>query len=154
MGERRFVAGVLMAGAVAAGGIAMASSAWASPAGTVAGSSPSSAAVGPAACSLNASPPKSSGSRLSGYGSRTGCGSVVTYFWVRVYKHIPWWPDSEEAVAGATYFQNGGLTARGNCDGRGDYYPTCPRPQARVARVASRCGTRSADRPRVGFALR
>ncbi|HEX6357670.1 hypothetical protein [Actinophytocola sp.] len=62
------------------------------------------------------------GSRLSGYGSRTGCGSTVTYFWVRVYEHIPWWPDGERAVAGATYFQNGGLTARGSCDGRGDYY--------------------------------
>jgi hypothetical protein len=122
MSKRRFVTGVLMAGAIASGGVAMASPAWASPAGSATSSSASPAEVGPAACSLNASPPKSSGSRLSGYGSRTGCGSTVTYFWVRVYEHIPWWPDGERAVAGATYFQNGGLTARGSCDGRGDYY--------------------------------
>ncbi len=123
MGKRRFVTGLLMAGAIASGGVAMASPAWAEPAGATGGTSTSSASeVTPMACSLNANPPRSSGSRLSGYGSRWGCGDTVTYFWVRVYKHIAWWPDAERAVRGATYWRNGGLTAYGSCDGRGDYY--------------------------------
>ncbi len=118
MGLRRFVTGVVMAGAVASGGVAMASPAWASPVGAPAGS----AGVAAASCSLYANAPHSSGSRLSGYGSRWGCGNTVTYFWVRVYKNISWWPDSERAVRGATYWRNGGLTAYGSCNGRGTYY--------------------------------
>jgi hypothetical protein len=114
MGRRRFVAGLLMVGAIASGGVAMASPAWASPSGTSSGAAS-------AGCSLNASPPSSSGG-LSGYGSRTGCGDTVNYFWVRVYKHIPYWPDSEQAVVGRTNWQNGGLAARGGCGGRGEYY--------------------------------
>ena len=123
MGKRRFVTGLLMAGAIASGGVAMASPAWAAPGGVPGGtSSASGSEVTPMACSLNANPPRSSGRRLSGYGSRWGCGDTVTYFWVRVYKAIDWWPDSEKAVAGRTYWRNGGLTARGGCDGRGKHY--------------------------------
>lgn len=118
MGKRRFVTGLLMAGAIASGGVAMASPAWAAPAAGSAGGSDVSAA----SCVLYANSPTSYGSRLRGYGSRWGCGNRVTYFWVRVYKHIPWWPDAERAVRGATYFQNGGLTAYGTCNGRGQYY--------------------------------
>jgi hypothetical protein len=65
MSKRRFVTGVLMAGAIASGGVAMASPAWASPAGSATSSTASPSEVGPVACALNASPPKSSGSRLS-----------------------------------------------------------------------------------------
>jgi hypothetical protein len=117
MGKRRFVTGLLMVVAVASGGVAMASPAWAAPAGDAGGSD-----VSVSSCVLYANSPTSSGRRLSGYGSRWGCGSTVTYFWVRVYKHIPWWPDAERAVRGATHFQNGGMTASGTCDGYGDYY--------------------------------
>lgn len=122
MGKRRFVTGVLMAGAIASGGVAMASPAWAAPSDTPTGSSAGASEVSPAACSLNANPPSSSRGKLSGYGSRSGCGNTVTYFWVRVYKAIDWWPDAEKAVRGATYWQNGGMTATGNCDGRGVHY--------------------------------
>jgi hypothetical protein len=118
MGMRRFVTGLLMAGAVASGGVALASPAWASPAGGAAGASD----VVAAGCVLGANTPSGSGSTVRGYGYRSGCGNTVTYFWVRVYKHIAWWPDSERAVRGATYFQNGGLTASGSCSGRGEYY--------------------------------
>jgi hypothetical protein len=123
MGKRRFVTGVLMAGAIASGGVAMASPAWADTAGAAGGTSTASASdITPRGCSLNAYAPRSSGRGLSGYGSRTGCGDTVTYFWVRVYKAIDWWPDSERAVEGRTYWRNGGVTARGGCDGRGKYY--------------------------------
>jgi hypothetical protein len=123
MGKRRFVTGVLMAGAIASGGVALASPALASPAGTAAGASvEASGSVAAAGCVLGANTPSGSGSTVRGYGYRSGCGNTVTYFWVRVYKHIPWWPDSERAVRGATYFQNGGLTASGSCSGRGEYY--------------------------------
>lgn len=128
MSKRRFVTGVLMAGAIASGGVAMASPAWAAPSGAPTGSSTGASAgsgasdVAPAACSLYANPPGSSSGRLSGYGSRWGCGNTVNYFWVRVYKHINFWPDSEKAVRGATHWRNGGLTASGGCDGRGVHY--------------------------------
>ena len=122
MGKRRFVTGLLMAGAIASGSVAMASPAWAAPAGGSADGTAGGSDVSASSCVLYANSPTSYGSRLSGYGSRWGCGNTVTYFWVRVYKQIPWWPDAERAVRGTTYFQNGGMTATGTCNGRGEYY--------------------------------
>ena len=108
------VLGLLTVCAIAAGGVALASPAWAAdPATTEAAE----------ACRLNANTPRPSGSaKISGYGSRGGCSDTVTYFWVRVYKAIDWWPDSEIAVRGRNYFQNGSLTVTGACDGRGEHY--------------------------------
>jgi hypothetical protein len=71
---------------------------------------------------LTADKPTAGGSALKGVGSRTGCSDTVTYFWVRVYKVVDWWPDAEKAVKGRPYVQNGNLTATGSCDGRGEHY--------------------------------
>jgi hypothetical protein len=108
------VLGLLTVGAIAAGGLALTSPAWAADPTTTQASE---------ACRLNASAPRANGSaKVSGYGSRGGCSDTVTYFWVRVYKVIDWWPDSEIAVRGRNYVQNGNLTATGTCDGRGEHY--------------------------------
>lgn len=112
MSFRRSLLGVLLAGAFAAGGLAVASPAWAVSAG-------GHATPG---CTLTADVPTSNKVTVTGKGSRDGCSDTVTYFWVRVYKVIPVWPDSEKAVRGTTYVQNPELTATGPCDGRGDYY--------------------------------
>jgi hypothetical protein len=105
----KYVLGLLTVVAVAAGGAAIASPAWAADEATP-------------ACRLNANKPTVSGSNLKGIGSRSGCSDTVTYFWVRVYKAIDWWPDAEKAVRGKQYVQNGNLTATGSCDGRGEHY--------------------------------
>jgi hypothetical protein len=105
------VLGLLTVGAIAAGGLALASPAWAADPATT------------QTCRLNASAPRVNGSaKVAGHGSRSGCSDTVTYFWVRVYKVIDWWPDSERAVRGRNYVQNGSLTATGACDGRGEHY--------------------------------
>ena len=110
MGIRKYALGLLTVAALAVGGAALASPAWA---GT------GDAANG---CGLHASKPHTSGSTLRGTGSRSGCSDTVTYFWVRVYKAIDFWPDAEKAVKGQQYVQNGNLTASGGCDGRGEHY--------------------------------
>ncbi len=104
--------GALLTGALAAGTVAVASPAWAATPGT-------DAAPG---CRLVASKPTAPRGTLNGIGRREYCSSVVTYFWVRVYKAIPAWPDSETAVVGRTYVQNNELSATGPCDGQGNYY--------------------------------
>ncbi|TDV44178.1 hypothetical protein CLV71_11487 [Actinophytocola oryzae] len=116
MSFRSITATALMVGAAACGGAALAAPAWA--ADTTA--SGTSAAV----CRITANPPKSNGAptKLRGEGSRSGCSSTVTYLWVRVYKDITLWPDSERAVNGQNYVQNGTFAATGTCDGSGSYY--------------------------------
>lgn len=111
MGFRNHALGLLAISAVAAGGAAVASPAWAAGQG-----------ADEQACRLNAKRPTASASTLRGVGSRSGCSDTVTYFWVRVYKVIDWWPDAEKAVKGDKYVQNGNLMATGPCDGRGEYY--------------------------------
>lgn len=101
--------GTLLASAFVAGSMAVASPAWSVTSGN--GAAPG--------CHLEAAEPKG---RLNGTGRRKGCSDVVTYFWVRVYKVIPMWPDSETAVKGRTYVQNTELIATGQCDGGGTYY--------------------------------
>ena len=115
MNVRTLIPGLLMAGTVVVGGVATAAPAWAAAPGTTDVA---------AACQLRADTPKWNPQtrRLSGVGSRSGCSNTVTYFWVRVYKVIDWWPDSEKAVKGSNYVQNGSLTAVGGCDGRGQHY--------------------------------
>jgi hypothetical protein len=113
MGFRDCVRGSLMIAAVGAGSVAFASPAWAS--GQAAGEAKP-------ACRLNANKPTVSKSTLKGAGSRSGCSDTVTYFWVRVYKVVDLWPDSERAVRGNQYVQNGNLVATGSCDGRGEHY--------------------------------
>lgn len=111
--HRKMIFGVLIAGALAAAGAATASPAWAT------SPNPSVTSRG---CRLTANEPNSNGSRVRGEGTRSNCSNTVTYFWVRVYRDIPFWPDSEEAVNGQNYVQNGKLTASGTCDGHGEYY--------------------------------
>lgn len=106
---RRLALGALLAGASAAGGLAVASPAWAV----------NEAAPG---CHISADAPKKHGNRLEGQGHRKECSDTVTYFWVRVYKVIDYFPDSEIAVKGRQYVQNDDLTATGNCDGSDTYY--------------------------------
>lgn len=113
MGFRKYMLGLLTIAAVAAGSAAITSPAWAADPGT---------GEAKPACRLNANRPTIGGSTLKGVGSRRGCSDTVTYFWVRVYKVIDWWPDAEKAVRGDQYVQNGNLTATGPCDGRGEYY--------------------------------
>ncbi len=114
MRPQNMALGLLTVGAIAAGGVALASPAWAADPATTEASE---------ACRLNAGAPRANGSaKVSGFGSRGGCSDTVTYFWVRVYKVIDWWPDSEIAVRGRNYVQNGNLTATGACDGRGEHY--------------------------------
>lgn len=112
MSVRRLLLGTLLTGTFAAGCLAVASPAWAV-------HSDADAAPG---CALRANEPTDSGTTVTGDGIREGCSDVVTYFWVRVYKAIPMWPDTEKAVQGSTYVQNRKLSATGRCDGRGDYY--------------------------------
>lgn len=106
--------GLLMAGTIAAGGAAMTSPAWAT--------SPNTPEATAGGCRLTANQPTSNGSTVRGGGARTNCSNTVTYLWVRVYKVIPFWPDSEKAVRGQNYVQNGKLAASGSCDGRGEHY--------------------------------
>lgn len=113
MGFRNYVLGSLTIVAVAAGSAAIISPAWAVGPGT---------GEAEPVCRLTASKPTASGSTLKGVGSRSGCSDTVTYFWVRVYKVVDWWPDAEKAVKGRQYVQNGNLTATGSCDGRGEHY--------------------------------
>jgi hypothetical protein len=103
-----------MAGTIATSGAMMTSPAWAT--------DPSTSEARAGGCRLTANEPRVNGSRLRGTGSRSGCSNTVTYFWVRVYKVIPFWPDSEKAVKGQNYVQNGKLAATGSCDGRGEHY--------------------------------
>jgi hypothetical protein len=112
MSFRRLALCALLAGTLAAGGLAVASPAWAV-------STDDDVAAG---CHLSAEVPTAARGSVSGTGIRDECSDTVTYFWVRVYKAIPAWPDSEKAVRGSTYVQNIELTANGSCDGRTDYY--------------------------------
>lgn len=112
MSFRRLTLGALLAGTVAAGGLAVASPAWAAERGDSAKPE----------CLVNAGMPTEDHSVLNGVGSRSGCSDTVTYFWVRVYKVVDFWPDSEIGVKGSTYVQNGKFAAHGPCDGRGKYY--------------------------------
>jgi hypothetical protein len=114
MDPRSATLGLLAAGAIAAGSVAMASPAWTAGAGHT--------TVATTACRLDAKVPSANRSKVTGYGSRRGCSDTVTYLWVRVYKAIDWWPDSEVAVKGQNYVQNGNLTSTGDCTDRGDYY--------------------------------
>jgi len=107
------VFGVLTAAAVATGSAAISSPSWADGSGA--------SEVKPA-CRLGADRPTAHGSTLKGVGWRSGCSDTVTYLWVRVYKVIDFWPDSEKAVNGSQYVQNGNLAATGSCDGRGEHY--------------------------------
>jgi hypothetical protein len=109
MSVRRLLLGTLLTGTFAAGCLAVASPAWAA----------NDAAP---ACSLSADAPKRHGDGIEGKGYRKGCSDTVTYFWVRIYKVIDHWPDSEIAVKGRQYMQNGDLSAVGGCDGGGQYY--------------------------------
>jgi hypothetical protein len=111
---RKLTLGLLMVGTLATAGVATASPAWATDPGTREASAGS--------CRITANAPSVNGARLRGSGARTGCANTVTYLWVRIYKVIPWWPDSEEGVKGQNYVQNGKLTATGSCDGHGEYY--------------------------------
>jgi hypothetical protein len=113
MGFRNYVLGSLAVAAMAAGCAAIASPAWAAGPGT---------AEAKPACRLTADIPVARGSTLRGAGTRSGCSDTVTYFWVRVYKAIDYWPDAEKAVKGNQYVQNGTLTAIGSCDDRGEHY--------------------------------
>lgn len=114
METRKIALGLIMVGAIAIGGAVIDSPAWAA--------SPDTSETTSGGCRLTASQPTVNGSRLRGEGSRTGCSNTVTYLWVRVYKVIPFWPDSEKAMKGQTYVQNGKLVATGGCDGRGEHY--------------------------------
>lgn len=99
----------LLAGAGAAGGLTVASPAWASDHATT-------------ACRIYADKPEPRGRNVEGEGHRRGCSDTVTYFWVRIYKVIDHWPDSEVGVNGRQYVQNDELSVVGSCDGRGSYY--------------------------------
>lgn len=112
MSIRRWTLGALLAGTLTAGCLAVTSPAWAV-------ATDDDAASG---CHLLAAEPTAPKATLRGKGHRKDCSDTVTYFWVRVYKVIPMWPDSEKAVRGSTYVQNTELSATGPCDGRGDYY--------------------------------
>lgn len=114
MGTRNITLGLVMVGAIAIGGTMMASPAWAT--------SPGASETSSGGCRLIANEPSSNGSRVRGEGVRSNCSNTVTYFWVRVYKVIPFWPDSEKAVKGQTYVQKGKLVATGACDGHGEHY--------------------------------
>ena len=103
-----------MAGAVLIGGAA-AGTAWASSPEAV------SVAHSAAACGLGANNPTTSGSIISGTGSRAGCGGTVTLT-VQVRKHRAAWPDKVVAEARRTGFSNGSLKASGGCDGNGTYF--------------------------------
>jgi hypothetical protein len=106
MGKGRFATGASDGGAIASGCVAMASTAWAETADASGRTSTSSGSdVTAAGCALHAKPPGSPEARLSGYGSRWGCSDTVTYLWVKVYQHVPWWPDREKAVRGAQLAQ-------------------------------------------------
>jgi hypothetical protein len=111
MSFRRLLLSALLAGATAAGCLAVASPAWAAHRDDDATSG----------CTLQADQPTAQ-KALMGVGRRDGCSDTVTYFWVRVYKVIPMWPDAEKAVRGTTYVQDTELTATGPCDGRDQYY--------------------------------
>lgn len=99
----------LLGGAFAAGSLAVSSPAWGD----------DNASQG---CGLYADPPEQDGSRIRGEGGRDGCSDKVTYLWVRIYRVIDHWPDSEIAVKGRQYVQNKELTPVGSCDGSDDYY--------------------------------
>jgi len=114
MSIRKIALRLLMVGMIATGGTMMASPAWAA--------SPDAFDANAGRCRLTANEPTANGSRLRAEGSRSGCSNTVTYFWVRVYKVIPFWPDSEKAVKGQNYVQNGKLVATGTCDGHGEHY--------------------------------
>ncbi len=109
MSFRRSMLGTLLAGTLVAGSLAVASPAWGA----------SDAMPG---CHLEADTPQAPRKTITGTGRREGCSDIVTYFWVRVYKAIPAWPDSEKFVKGRTYIQNTELSATGPCDERGRYY--------------------------------
>ncbi|WP_143047185.1 hypothetical protein [Amycolatopsis xylanica] len=104
--------GVLTAGAVSAGGVAMASPAWAAN------------TASPLGCGLYAKRTEIFGSTLRGYGDRSGCGDndKVNYLWVRVMKHVAFFPDIAVAVANTTLVSNADLAALGQCAGHGLYY--------------------------------
>ena len=112
MSFRRSVLGTLLACTFAAGSLAVASPAW--------GAALSSDAT--PGCRLEADKPSAPRTTITGTGRRDGCSDIVTYFWVRVYKAIPAWPDSEVFVKGRTHVQNTELSATGPCGGRGRYY--------------------------------
>ena len=112
MSFRRSMLGTLLAGTFVAGSLAVASPAW----GVTPGDNVASG------CHLDAAKPTAPKTTLAGAGRRAGCSDTVTYFWVRVYREIPLWPDSEKAVRGRTYVQNTALIATGSCDDRGAYY--------------------------------
>ncbi|WP_017604209.1 hypothetical protein [Nocardiopsis alkaliphila] len=103
-----------MAGAALIAGAA-AGTAWAS---SLDSASVSHAA---AACGLGANNPVTSGSTISGTGSRAGCGGTVTLT-VQVRKHRAAWPDKVVAEAHRTGFSSGSLRASGGCDGNGTYF--------------------------------
>lgn len=109
MSIRRLVLSALLAAASAAGGLAVASPAWAADSTM-------------SACLIYADVPERSGERLAGDGHRRGCSDRVTYFWVRIYKVIDYWPDSEIVVKGRQHVQNAKLSAVGSCNGRARYY--------------------------------
>lgn len=99
----------LLGAAFAAGSLAVASPAWGD----------DNASRG---CGLYADPPKRGGSRIHGEGGRDGCSDTVTYLWVRIYRVVDHWPDSEIAVTGRQYVQNGKLKPAGPCEGSDSYY--------------------------------
>ncbi|MFD6948966.1 hypothetical protein A6A08_03010 [Nocardiopsis sp. TSRI0078] len=109
---RILAAGVLTAGAVLVG---------ASAAGTAWAGGEAAAERSPAACGLGANSPLTSGTTISGTGSRTGCGGTVTLT-VQVRKHRPAWPDKVVAEASRSGFGNGTLTTDGKCEGNGTYF--------------------------------
>ncbi|MEU3019863.1 hypothetical protein ABZ635_20995 [Nocardiopsis sp. NPDC007018] len=109
---RLVVVGALVAGAALVGGSA-ASVVWASPADAA----PSAAS----SCGLGADTPTTSGTHISGVGSRTGCAGSVTLT-VEVRKHRPAWPDAVVAENSRSGFGAGSLRASGGCDGRGTYF--------------------------------
>lgn len=106
---RRIVLCTLLGGAFAAGSLAVSSPAW--------GADDMSRG-----CRLYADPPEKDGSRVRGEGGRDGCSDTVTYLWVRIYRAIDHWPDSEIAVNGRQYVQNAELTPAGPCEGPHSYY--------------------------------
>ena len=113
MNFRRSTLGALLTATFVAGGLAVASPAW----GVATGDDSESG------CHLVATKPYDTPKgAVKGTGMRKECSDTVTYFWVRIYRAIPMWPDAEMTVDGRTYVQNTELTVTGSCDGGGDYY--------------------------------
>lgn len=113
MNFQRSMLGTLLAMTFVAGGLAVASPAW--------GATPRYDTN--SGCHLVATKPYDTPkASVKGTGMRKECSDTVTYFWVRVYKVIPMWPDAEKAVSGRTYVQNTELTTTGSCDEGGSYY--------------------------------